>query len=210
MPRYAAFVLTLLIAASHAKDLPPGQHPNTPTLPALREELLKMRDEDQQVRQATTQEDFRKWRDTDAANQKRLREIVQQHGWPTVGMVGNDGASAAWLLVQHADSDPDFQQQVLRLMEPLTKQGEASATDYAYLYDRTHYPQRFGTQGSCINAREWQPFAIEDIEHVNQRRHELGLMPMAEYAKHFQCDAPFIAFHDPDDPHKTVPVPPTQ
>ncbi len=38
----------------------------------------------------------------------RMREIVARVGWPGRRMVGDDGASAAWLLVQHSDTDPGF------------------------------------------------------------------------------------------------------
>jgi hypothetical protein len=45
----------------------------------------------------------------DEDNTKWLKDIVEKHGWPTNTLVGKDGASAAWLLVQHADADPKFQ-----------------------------------------------------------------------------------------------------
>jgi hypothetical protein len=178
-----------------------------PTQPALRDELLKMGEHDQEVRHATDQEGMRKWRETDAANQARLKQIADQYGWPTYAMVGEQAATAAWLLVQHADSDKAFQLKVLALMEPLVQQRQASGKDYAYLYDRTHYPQRFGTQGACVSRQEWQPFEIEDIDHVEERRQALGMPPLADYVKLFDCTAPFIMPHDPADPHRTVPVP---
>jgi hypothetical protein len=48
-----------------------------------------------------------------------LKMVVDEHGWPGISLVGEDGASAAWLLAQHADADPEFQAPVLKLMEPL-------------------------------------------------------------------------------------------
>lgn len=164
-----------------------------------------MRERDQAVRQATTQEAMQQWDAIDAANLLRIKAIVAQYGWPTVTMVGKDGAQAAWLLAQHADRDAPFQNQVLAMMEPLVAQGEASGVHYAYLYDRTHYPQRYGTQGTCVNAQAWEPFEIEDLASVNARRRALGLMSMAEYARHFECDDPLIAFGHAT--RRTVPVP---
>jgi len=164
-----------------------------------------MRERDQAVRQATTQEAMQQWDAIDAANLLRIKTIVAQYGWPTVTMVGKDGAQAAWLLAQHADRDAPFQNQVLAMMEPLVAQGEASGVHYAYLYDRTHYPQRYGTQGTCVNAQAWEPFEIEDLANVNARRRALGLMSMAEYARHFECDDPLIAFGHAT--RRTVPVP---
>jgi hypothetical protein len=45
----------------------------------------------------------------DAANTARMKRIVAERGWPGRSLVGDDGAQAAWLLVQHADHDPAFQ-----------------------------------------------------------------------------------------------------
>jgi hypothetical protein len=35
-------------------------------------------------------------------------EIVVQHGWTGASLVGKDAVHAAWLIVQHTDSDRDF------------------------------------------------------------------------------------------------------
>lgn len=35
--------------------------------------------------------------------------VIAEVGWPGRSMVGDDGASAAWLPVQHAGTDPVFQ-----------------------------------------------------------------------------------------------------
>ena len=36
---------------------------------------------------------------------RSLKEVVEEHGWPTHDLVGEDAASAAWLVAQHADFD---------------------------------------------------------------------------------------------------------
>ena len=51
----------------------------------------------------------------DDKNRTRLKEIVDQYGWPGKSMVGKDGAQAAWLLAQHADADHAFQKKCLAL-----------------------------------------------------------------------------------------------
>lgn len=198
----------LLFAASLL--LPHAVHAADPTHPTLREELMQMSRRDQEVRTAApTQDNFASWRAVDAANLKRMKEIVEQFGWPTYAMVGKDGAQAAWLLVQHGDEDRPFQLKVLAMMEPLVKDGRAGAVDYAYLYDRTHYPQRYGTQGSCVSRTEWRPLLTEAPETLDQRRRELGLPSMADYAKRFKeaCAGFDAAMQDPNDPRKTMPIP---
>ena len=41
----------------------------------------------------------------DAINVTRLREIISKYGWPGRSMVGRDGATAAFLILQHADHE---------------------------------------------------------------------------------------------------------
>lgn len=153
-----------------------------PSHPALRAELLELQRVDQQVRGpdtiAATEMDA-----VDVRNTARLKAIVAEYGWPTKSMVGEDGAFAAWLLAQHADRDPEFQRSVLSMMEKLLPQGEANATHYAYLYDRTHSPQRYGTQGACVGPGKWEPREMENPEEVDNRRASVSIYPqkLAEY-----------------------------
>lgn len=184
----------------------PAMAADKPTRPALRAELLAMEVEDQAVRRAEPP-NFERWREVDQVNRERLKAIVKAHGWPTIDMVGADGATAAWIMAQHADAEPEFQREVLRLMEPLVKSGQASAKDYAYLYDRTHVPQRFGTQGVCTGPDRWEPFDIEDIAGVNARRRALGMPTMADYASKFKLLCKNSWHPNLPSPHKTVPVP---
>ncbi|TFW20720.1 DUF6624 domain-containing protein [Duganella callida] len=170
------FLLALLLATASAHA--------APTQPALRAELLAMRDADQAVRQHFDPQ--KGYAEADLPNLKRLKEIVGQYGWPTVAMVDQDGADAAWLLAQHADRDIKFQRQVLELMQPLIAQGQASLKNYAYLYDRTHDPQRYGTQGQCVSREEWQPFEVEDPAGLAKRRTQAGLIPMEQYLAGFK------------------------
>jgi len=110
-----------------------------------------------------------------------MHDIVTKYGWPGKSLVGEDGANAAWLLVQHADKDLAFQKDVLAKMEPMAKTEEVSPTDYGYMWDRIavaeHRPQRYGTQ---FNDKQ-EPQPIEDEAHVDERRASIGLPSMAEY-----------------------------
>ena len=110
-----------------------------------------------------------------------MHEIVAKYGWPGKSLVGEDGANAAWLLVQHADKDLSFQKDVLAKMEPMVKTQEVSAIDFGYLWDRVavaeHRPQRYGTQFD----EKQEPRPIEDEAHVDERRASIGLPSMAEY-----------------------------
>lgn len=149
--------------------------------PGLREELLKMHDAHQEARNPY---DAQRIAATEERNVARLKELVSRHGWPTLSMVGQEAASAAWLLVHQAQRDPQFQLKVVKLMEPLVARKEVNPQIYAYLYDRTHKPQRYGTQGTCLAPGVWQPREMEDPPKVDERRAKLKLTPvkLREYA----------------------------
>jgi hypothetical protein len=176
-------------AAAQSPRLPaPRPAPGVPveakkpgTNAALRDEILAMHDAHQNARQS---KDAARMKELEARHLKRMKEIVAKHGWPTDTLVGEHGASAAWLLVHHADSDREFQLRVLKLMEPLVAKQEASGQLYAYLHDRTHKPQRYGTQGSCMGPGAWQPREMEDPKNVDARRAAIGLAPakLIEYS----------------------------
>jgi hypothetical protein len=112
--------------------------------PELRHELLAMLAEDQAVRTGVTppgddrtaDELFADWDSVDAANSARMREILDEFGWPGWSMVGEDEAEAAWVLIQHADLQPDLQKQGLALLEAAVAADDASPGDLAYLTDR--------------------------------------------------------------------------
>ena len=70
----------------------------------IADEIIKMSEVDQQVRKSG------QWDSSiDVANTQRMKEIVEQMGWPTRSKVGGHASEMAWLLVQHADHDRAFQ-----------------------------------------------------------------------------------------------------
>lgn len=120
----------------------------------------------------------------DHANTAWLKGVVAEQGWPKISEVGEEASTKAWLLVQHADRDPLFQLQVLRLMEPLVAEGEVSKQNYAYLYDRIMLKlagkQRYATQVMCQGGVR-QPLPLEHEADVDGLRAEMGLGTVAEY-----------------------------
>lgn len=126
-----------------------------------------------------------KMRRTDAENTERMGRIVERLGWPTRALVGRDGASSAWLLVQHADASPKFQRQCLDLMARLPR-AEIAPSEFAYLTDRVLLAegkkQRYGTQFNLVRGK-CVPRPLEDVANVDRRRMDVGLPPLAEYFK---------------------------
>jgi hypothetical protein len=154
--------------------------------PALRSEILAMATEDQAVRRPflqggkPTDEDREKAIAADARHRARMKEIVAANGWPGRKLVGEDGAKAAWLLVQHADRDRAFQKQCLALLEKAVRAGDANGKELAYLTDRVAVAEgRKQTYGTQFSGADPEP--IEDEEHVDERRKSVGLPTMEEY-----------------------------
>lgn len=147
--------------------------------PALRDELLAMMEEDQAERtgQSTA--------NGDAARTERLKAIIAVHGWPTFDLVGTDGATAAWVIAQHADGDPDFQDEVVALLRPLVAVEQASPGELAYLEDRVAVnrglEQTYGTQIRCRDGAPAPATPIADEAHVDDRRDAAGLGPIEDY-----------------------------
>ncbi len=127
-------------------------------------------------------DEIREMMRVDQANTAWLAELTARRGWPGRTLVGEDGAHAAWLLAQHADPEP--QRAFLDLLRAAVAEGEASATDLAYLEDRVRMhagqPQRYGTQ-FIRDAQGLRAWTVEDPEHLDQRRADVGLGPFAGY-----------------------------
>jgi Family of unknown function (DUF6624) len=147
--------------------------------PELRRELLDMQEADQAER---TGESDGAWDDTPRT--ERLAEIIDEHGWPGHDLVGEDGASAAWVIAQHSDLDVEFQRRALDLMREAVEEDDADPTELAYLEDRVALadggPQVYGTQIGCVDGAA-QPAELADPDRVDERRAEVGLPPLADY-----------------------------
>lgn len=131
----------------------------------------------------------------DAAHTAELKNLLEKRGWFTISEYGEEADTNAWLLVQHADADPEFQRAIAARLEPLAARGETKPSNFAYLFDRIassfddpskRKPQRYGTQGRCTGAGIWEPYPVEDPAKLEDRRRAVGLMSMAEYQRMFK------------------------
>ena len=157
----------------------------------LRAELREMFRVDQDLRKRAMdgRDDRDLWAqvgEADERNTARMKQIIEEHGWPGRTLVGEDGANAAWLLVQHADADPTFQEQCLDLMAAAGGD-EVRPMDLAYLTDRvrvnTGRPQVYGTQFWTDEAGRFGPRPVEDEARVDERRASVGLGTLDEYRR---------------------------
>lgn len=160
----------------------------------LRQELLAMQAEDERVREelAKTGELFDGYHPTMEAvhlkNAARLEEMIDCHGWLGKSLVGEDGAEAAWLIVQHAISRPDLQRRFLPLLKAQIERGENPAWQAAFLEDRIlsfeGKPQIYGSQFDWNERDALSANEILEPEKIDERRAAVGLeTPYSEYIK---------------------------
>jgi len=150
--------------------------------PNIADEIIAMLRVDQDMRRRNL-DDRDYWDDcVDRKHTSRMKELVAQIGWPSISKVGHEGSSAAWLLVQHADHDVEFQKQCLALMK-LVHEGDIDRGDIAYLEDRIrvncHERQLYGTQFNEVDGKSVLR-EIEDPERVDERRLQMGLGTLQE------------------------------
>jgi len=124
-------------------------------------------------------------------NNKRIKEIIKESGWPLESEVGEDGTEAAWLLVQHAVLESEFQEECIGLLKQAVEIGEAKGWFLAYLQDRVLVrqgkPQIYGTQHVLVNGR-MKPIETVNPDEVNKRRELLGIWSQEEHTESLQKD----------------------
>jgi hypothetical protein len=181
---FAVIVLFSACATTAANPTPPPVQLNE----TLRDELIAMRDVDQEARRRWVKDRENpqinaELNAIDERNTARLHEIVKVYGWPGKSLVGPKGAGAAWTLAQH--SAASSLKQFLPLMRIAFDKGELDGGLYATSVDRVLinegkkqlYGSQFDTDGD-----KCEPKPVEDPANLDARRKEIGLGPMSEYA----------------------------
>ncbi|MFD8436286.1 DUF6624 domain-containing protein [Streptomyces microflavus] len=129
------------------------------------------------------------WRRLTARHGDRLGEIMDEYGWPTAELVGEEAAHAAWLIAQHSDRQLDVQRRALHLMQQAVSAGSASPRELAFLCDRTLVnegrKQVYGTQIAGVKDGSPIPWPCEEPERMNELRAEVGIEPFDEYVAKF-------------------------
>jgi hypothetical protein len=117
------------------------------------------------------------------ANAALLDRAFDALGWPGRAALGEEGAGAAFLVLQHAISRPDVQRRGLMLLLDAIPRGDASPLDAAYLSDRIAVfegrPQLFGTQFDWFDGA-LGPSPVAEPAALDERRASVGLPPIAE------------------------------
>jgi len=119
-------------------------------------------------------------------NARELRKVMDEFGWPHEGLVGEDGAEAAWLVLQHSIGEPDCMRRGRDLLAAEVAAGRVPEWQFAYLDDRIRVfegrPQRFGTQME-ITPDGPVVCEVEEPAQLEQRRQQAGLSPLTQRLK---------------------------
>ena len=157
--------------------------------PQFAEQIIEMVRKDQAMRLKVKDNTAQMDSEIDRVNLEQIKKIVGQIGWPSKSKVGENASGGAWLLVQHADNDVDFQSECLQMTKMLPED-EVNRQNIAYLEDRVRInrgePQLYGTQFRINSSGEFEPQPIEDVERVNGRRQQMGLNTLEEYRMQFK------------------------
>ncbi len=150
-------------------------------------ELAQREKNDQAVRKEAAQAANEGAVDTD--NTAYLTALVTELGWIDVERFGPDAANAAFLIVQHS-GDLSLMLAALPGIEQDVQAKRLDAQAYALLYDRLQLrlggKQRYGSQIGTVGQSGLLVLPLEDPDHVEARRHAIGLMPLSDYLKFFK------------------------
>jgi hypothetical protein len=117
-------------------------------------------------------------------NAKKLNEIIDQIAYPIIEKVGIEANEAAWVIIQHAISQPHFMKKCLTLLNEAVNENKANPKHLAYLSDRIAVfegrPQLFGTQFDWDEKGELHPNHFDKLTKVNERRKAIGLNTLEE------------------------------
>ncbi len=128
----------------------------------------------------------------DERHARLLSRIIEIHGWPTREQFGLKGVQGAYIAVQHADHDPEFQSWCLGLIEQEVRRGALPGAFLALMTDRVCLErgdqQVYGTQMTISSREDGSPVAvplvpIRDADTLDDRRAGLGLPPHAVFAR---------------------------
>ncbi|MFJ3334873.1 DUF6624 domain-containing protein [Streptomyces sp. NPDC086766] len=160
--------------------------------PVLAAELLRRADEDRELtRRAGADPTPERRRDVvrcHRENAEALAVIVGRHGWPGADLVGAAASTAALMILLHAP-DLRFRLRCRDLIAQATADGRCPAVHLAYIADHCAVelgePQFYGTR---VNPATLCPYPVRRPQTVDERRHDVGLGPLAEQMRALRLD----------------------
>lgn len=152
------------------------------------------------------------------ANTARLRQIVAERGWPGRSLVGEDGADAAWLVLQHASSGVPslgtpgslaFCRSCVPLLAQAVQAADAHPRQLAATVDSLRQvdglPPVYAVLASDYRIEDGRPVFRHPVvvADIDQQRSRIGLPPLASDIRRRQHGNPL----DPAGPTRAEPWP---
>lgn len=120
----------------------------------------------------------------DSVNLTKIKGILDERGWLGPDIVGQQGSTTLFLVIQHADLKT--QEKYLPMMREAAKKGNARPEHLALLEDRVAIGkgerQIYGSQvGRDQQSGEYYLLPMIDPDNVDKRRSEVGLGSIQDY-----------------------------
>jgi len=184
--KYLTIFLTVFLAACTASNSKMDYTKIAEEIIALQKADLELRDK--LIRNGQLFDGYNKEMEAlHNRNAEILDKIIDRIGYPTIDKVGREANEAAWLVIQHAISQPVFMKKCAILLEKAVSENQANSKQLAYLTDRIAVfegrLQLYGTNFDWDDKGELNPLPFDDLEKVNQRRKEIGLNSLEEQTK---------------------------
>ncbi|WP_254906703.1 DUF6624 domain-containing protein, partial [Flavobacterium sp. FPG59] len=162
-------------------------------------EIIKLKNKDLELRQKLIEEkklshsyDL-EMENLHISNAKKLNAIIDEVGFPTIEKVGIEASESAWLIIQHAISEPEFMKKCLKILENGIVENKNYEENLARLSDRIAVlegkPQLFGTQFDWDTNGVLSPNMCDDLSMVNIRRLKIGLNTLEEQTQKIRQQA---------------------
>ncbi len=190
------------------------------TIEQVREALEAIYDLDAQLVASSLQDDpnrihsLKMIAEFDRQHTDTLMTVIERFGWPTREMVGLKAVQGAYIAIQHAGHNQEFQSNCLALIQQQVDQGELPGAFLALMTDRvsvsrgesqvygtqmTMAPDEFGVMRAVPSAAIWR----EDL--LNQRRAALGMPTHQRFIKAIEV-AYFDSMKQSDSVISSVPT----
>lgn len=125
----------------------------------------------------------------DSVNLIKVKKILDERGWLGPKIIGNEGNSTLFLVIQHADLET--QEKYLPMMREAVSKENAKASSLALLEDRVALrkgqKQIYGSQiGRDQETGEYYVLPLIDPDNVDQRRAKVGLGTIQDYISNWE------------------------
>jgi len=119
-------------------------------------------------------------------NERKVREILDNDGWPDIAVIGERGNRTICNVIQHADNEVRIQ--YLPMMKKAVKDGNLNPQLLVRAEDRIATErgdlQIYGGQMKYYpETKSFNVWPVYDPVNIDKRRAEIGLGPIAEFLK---------------------------